>query len=134
VLTILQVKSLIAQSIGEVWETARNVLEDERLRTNLLPPIDPDTPDAYISLNQAKVPDPVSPAVRQVVEAERAEGSVAVRRLLHALRKRQVLLTTILRETYGAGFQRDEARVAARLGFRSDTVRLAIQGKKLVRV
>ncbi|MHC4860959.1 MAG: hypothetical protein ACYTDY_12810 [Planctomycetota bacterium] len=134
VLTILLTRSLLAEPIERVWEIARSVIEDERLRTNLLSPIDPETPDAYISLNNAEVPDPVSPAVEKVVEAEQAWDSVGVRRLLYALRKRQALLTTILKETYGAGFQRDEARVAARLGFRPDTVRLAVQGKKLVRV
>ena len=134
VLTVLLTKALLSQTIVEVWETARSVLEDERLRTNLFPGIDPETPDAYIALNKAEVPDPVAPAVRKVVDAEQAWDSVGIRRLLFALEKRRALLATILKETYGAGFQRDEARVAARLGFRPDTVRLAIQGKKLVRV
>jgi hypothetical protein len=134
VLTILLSKTLLSQTIEQVWETARSVLEDERLRTNLFTGIDPETPDALISLNKAEVPDPVTPAVLKVVEAEQAWDSVGVRRLLFALAKRRTLLATILKETYGAGFQRDEARVAARLGFRPDTVRLALQDKKLVRV
>ena len=80
------------------------------------------------------VPDPVTPVVREVVEKEQAGERVVVRRLLFALAKRKALLTTILKETYGAGFKRDEARVAARLGFRLDTVKQAVKGKKLVRV
>lgn len=134
VLTMLLTLDLLGLPNEQVWETARGIIEDENLRTNLLSPIDRETPDAYLSLGKAEVPDPVTPAVEAVVEAERAQGSVGLRRLLFALRKRQVLLTTILRETFGAGFQRDEARVAARLGFSRNTVRLAVLNKKLVRV
>lgn len=134
VLTELLSLKLLGLSIREVWDHAREVIEDERLRTNLLTPMDPETPDAWISLNEARVTDPVTPAVEHVIEAEGAHGSVALRRLLFALRKRRALLTAILRETWGAGFQRDEARVAARLGFRLNTVRRAVRGKKLIRV
>jgi hypothetical protein len=134
VLTILLSLKLLGQSISEVWDTARSVLEDERLRTSLLAPLDPDTPDAYISLNQADVPDPVTPAVESVVEKERAHESVGMRRLLYALRHRRAVLPVILREAFGAGFQRDEARVAARLGLPLNTVHLAVQNKQLVRV
>lgn len=125
---------LLGQSIQEVWRSARSILDDEGLRTNLFPPIEPDIPDAYISLNHAEVPDPVTPAVLELVEKEQSGQSVGVRRLLFALRKRKAMLTTILRETYGAGFQRDEARVAARLGLRLNSVQLGIRDKKLVRV
>jgi hypothetical protein len=134
VLTVLLALRLLGQSIEEVWETARSVLEDERLRTSLFPGIDPDTPDAYIALNDAQVPDPVTPAVERVAAEEDAGDRVGIRRLLFALRKRRAMLTTILREAYGAGFQRDEARVAARLGFRLNTVKLAVRGKNLIRV
>jgi len=134
VLTILLFRRLLAQSIQEVWETARNILEDERLRTSLLHAIDLDTPDGFISVGTVEVPDPVTPVVLEVVAKEQAGNRVVVQRLLFALRKRKALLTTILKETYGAGFKRDEARVAARLGFRLDTVRQAVKGKKLVRV
>jgi hypothetical protein len=134
VLTILLYRRLLGLSIHEVWEAARNILEDERLRTNLLPSIDPETPDAYISVGSVEVPDPVTPGVEEVVAKEQAGNLVVVRRLLFALRKRKALLATILKETYAAGFKRDEARVAARLGFRTDTVRQAVKGKKLVRV
>jgi len=134
VLTILLYRRLLAQSILQVWETARNILEDERLRTNLLSAIDPETPDGLISIGSVEVPDPVTPAVLEVVAKEQAEDRVVVRRLIFALKKRRALLATILKETFGAGFKRDEARVAARLGFRLDTVRQAVKGKKLVRV
>ena len=134
VLTILLYRRLLGQSIQDVWESARNILEDERLRTSLLHAIELDTPDAFISVGSVDVPDPVTPVVEEVVAKEQAEDRVLIRRLLFALRKRKALLTTILKETYGAGFKRDEARVAARLGFRVDTVRQAVKGKKLVRV
>ncbi len=134
ILTHLLFYRVLGQTLEEVWRTARDVLEDEGLRTSLLAPLPPDTPDAWISLNRAEVPDPVTPAVLEVVRKEGAEDNVGVHRLLFALRKRRALLTAILKETFGAGFQRDEARVAARLGFRLHTVKAAVQGKKLVRV
>jgi hypothetical protein len=134
VLTMLLSLDLLGKSIIEVWETARNILEDEGVRTGALPALDPETPDAMISINEAEVPDPVTPEVEKVVHEEGAEALVGVRRLLYALAKRRALLTTILKETYGAGFQRDEARVAARLGVHLNTVKLAVHGKKLVRV
>ena len=134
VLTILLSLKLLGQSIQDAWETARSVIEDEQLRTNLLAAAEPDTPDAYISLNQAEVTDPLTPAVLHVMEEERAHGSVGMRRLLYGLRHRKAILTVILREAFGAGFQRDEARVAARLGFPLNTVRLAVRNKNLVRV
>ena len=59
---------LLAQTIEEVWETSRSILEDERLRTSLLAAIDPETPDGYISVGTVEVPDPVTPVVREVVE------------------------------------------------------------------
>ena len=134
VLTMLLSLKVLGETVQQVWETARDMIEDERLRANLLSPIDPETPDGYISLNHASVPDPVSPAVLRVVQQEQAEANVALRRLRFAIRKRKALLVTILKETYGAGFQRDEARVAARLGLRTNTVRRAIRGKKLIRI
>ena len=134
VLTHLLFLKVLGQTVNSAWATARDVLDDEGLRSSLLTPIERNMPDAYISLNQAHVPDPISPAVRHVAEQERAEGKVGVRRLIYAMEKRRALLTVILRETYGAGFQRDEARVAARLGFDIGTVRLAIRDKKLIRV
>jgi hypothetical protein len=120
--------------VEEVWRTARSVLEDEGLRANLLPPIPSATPDARIALNHADVPDPVTPAVEEVVAKEGARISVGVRRLLYALHHRRAVLPVILKEAFGAGFQRDEARVAARLGLPLNTVRLAVRDKNLVRV
>jgi hypothetical protein len=134
VLTILLYRRILGQSVMQVWETARSTIEDERLRTNLLQAIDPDTPDAYISVGSIEVPDPVTPAVLELVDKEQAGDRVGIRRLLFALNKRKALLKTILRETYAAGFKRDEARVAARLGFHLDTVKQAVKGKTLVRV
>lgn len=134
VFTLLLSARMLGETIHEAWQTARDVIEDERLRTNLLAPIDPETPDAYISMSKAYVPDPVTPAVRRVVELEQAEGNVPVRRLLFALGRRRAVLTAILRETWSAGFQRDEARVAARLGLPLRTVASAVKGKRIVRV
>jgi hypothetical protein len=133
VLTQLFALRILSQSLKEVWNTTRETLEDERLRTKLLAPIDPETPDAVISMNRVEVPDPVTPAVWAVLREEQAESKPAMRRLLYALRMRRAFLPVILRETWGAGFQRDEARVAARLGFPLQMVRLAVSGKKLVR-
>ncbi len=125
---------LLGEPIAKAWETARDILDDEGLRAHLLKPLEEGTPDVRISLNSAEVPDPISPAVRVVIEKEQAFGRVGLRRLLYGLEKRQVMLRVIFRETYGAGFQRDEARVAARLGFRLDVVRLALHDKVIVRV
>jgi hypothetical protein len=125
---------LLRENLADAWRTARDVLEDERLRTNLFAPVPDGTPDAYISLNRAEVPDPLSPAVEAVVKADRVPVSAGVHRLLYATRMRRAMLSVILRETYGAGFQRDETRVAARLGFPLHLVRAANLGKKLVRL
>ncbi len=134
VLTILLSLRLLGEPIQQVWKTTRDIIDDEGLRANLLPPLDDDVPDARISLNSAEVPDPVTRAVLTVIEKEQAFGKVGLKRLLFALQRRQVMLRVILKETYGAGFQRDEARVAARLGFRLGVVRLALRDKNLIRV
>ncbi len=134
VLTRLLALRLLRESLGDAWRTARDVLEDERLRTSLFAPVADGTPDASISLNRAEVPDPLSPAVEAVLKAERMPMSAGMHRLLFATRFRRAMLSVILRETYGAGFQRDETRVAARLGFPLHLVRAANAGKKLVRL
>jgi hypothetical protein len=131
--TQLLALKILSQPLADVWQTVRGVLEDERLRTKLLAPLDPAIPDAIVSMNRAEVPDPLTPAVEEVIRKERAEKAPVMHRLLYALRMRKALLPVILRETWGAGFQRDEARVAARLGFPLQFVRLAVAGKKLVR-
>jgi len=133
-MTMLLSLRLLGETITKAWETTRDILDDEGLRAHLLAPLPPDTPDVRISLNSAEVPDPITPAVLAVIEKEQAFGKMGLRRLLFGLRKRQVMLQVIFGETYGAGFQRDEARVAARLGFRLGVVRLALRDKVLVRV
>ncbi len=134
VLTMLLSLRLLGEPIMKAWETTRDIIDDEGLRTHLLAPLEDEPPDVRISLNTAEVPDPISPAVRTVIEKEQAFGKMGLRRLLYALKKRQVMLRVIFKETYGAGFQRDEARVAARLGFRLGVVQLALRDKVLIRV
>ena len=134
VLSILLYLRLLGEPITKVWATTRDILDDEGLRANLLAPLEEHPPDVRISLNAAEVPDPVSPAVLTVIEKEQAFGKFGLKRLLFALKKRQMMLGVIFKETYGAGFQRDEARVAARLGFRLAVVRLALRDKVLIRV
>ena len=134
VLTMLLFLRLLGEPLAKAWETTRDIIDDEGLRANLLAPLEADTPDVRISLSSAEVPDPITPAVLTVIQKEQAFGKVVLRRLLYALKKRQVMLQVIFKETYGAGFQRDEARVAARLGFRLGVVRLALKDKVLIRV
>jgi hypothetical protein len=134
ILSLLLYLRLLGEPLQQAWETARDILDDEGLRANLLAPLPDDTPDALISLNHAEVPDPISPAVIEVMEKEQAHNKAGIHRLVFGLQKRAVMLRVILKETYGAGFQRDEARVAARLGFHLNVVRLALKDKKLTRV
>ena len=69
-LTMLLSLRLLGETITKVWETTRDILDDEGLRANLLAPLEDDTPDVRISLNTAEVPDPITPAVLTVIEKE----------------------------------------------------------------